>query len=946
MATSPVSSFGTDATSTGPAARLPVVSAANGEGPGGEGGAISADDVASGGVGLVASTLLNELPALGTLLDQACREQWWLDAYLVAAGMNQIAEDYLHDLAYPLDDAAAVLAGLASRAGHLAGRAAGASALAARRIAARSEGVQRTVDWQRRAAALVDDLAEVVVAGERTPKQELADRCGHLSRDIPSLPVAVRRAVLRLPACFHDFDQRPEDLARLVERFIERSADRDRPLLVMGVRTSGSYMAPLIAAELRALGHGDARALTFRPRRPLLKEECALVREIADGGQVLITDDPPVTGASLAATCAQVERLGVARPSIVLLLALQGGSSHVPLRLAAYRSVVLAGGEWSVRSRLEPEAARSELQALLQGELEIDTVEKLGLPGAAGQRGHRRALFRVRGHDAVHGTARELAVLVSGAGLGYFGIHHLRVAWKLRSFTPRVLGLRDGLLFREWLPDARRMAADSDKLASSVAAYVATRQRALRVASDTTRRMVGQRPVWEVGGLLLGAGFARAAPVARVALVDRAVRRLLRVTEPSVVDGSTTPEHWFVPADTGAPAVKVSLSDRTYWSLGLACCDATFDLAGVGPFAPDGELGERVRTAWLRETGKVVDSERWLLYELAHLWGRLRADPAQEATVRHASARAVQRYFASAFLSDIDRVATGGLCALDIDGVLETGQLGFPTLTRASAIALRALIAHGYIPVPVTGRGLEEVRDRCRAYGLVAGVAEYGSALCLDGGERVVTLVGADGDRAMRRVRAALRERDGVCLDPAYVHAARAYRVAADGRRRPLAVGEVTECLRAAGAAGAVEAIQGDCQTDFVVRGTNKGAGLLALVDALADNGGNGRSEIALAVGDTGADAPMLALAQSAFVPAHAAREAMVAGAERVRGSYQVGLAFAVARLIGHRPGGCPRCRVAQQTTERELLLDLLSVAEGGLRGLALRTIKLGARLR
>jgi hypothetical protein len=111
------------------------------------------------------------------------------------------------------------------------------------------------------------------------------------------------------------------------------------------------------------------------------------------------------------------------------------------------------------------------------------------------------------------------------------------------------------------------MAADCDKLATSVAAYVATRQRTLGVARDTTVAMVGQRPVWEVGGLLLGACFARAAPVARVALVDRAVRRLLRVTEPSVVDGSMTPEHWFAPAGNGMPAVKVGLSDRTYWSL-------------------------------------------------------------------------------------------------------------------------------------------------------------------------------------------------------------------------------------------------------------------------------------------------------------------------------------------------------------------------------------------
>jgi hydroxymethylpyrimidine pyrophosphatase-like HAD family hydrolase/adenine/guanine phosphoribosyltransferase-like PRPP-binding protein len=899
----------------------------------------------SAAVGLVVTNLLNELTALGTLLERAASEQWWLDAYLVAAGINQIAEDHLHDAPYPLDDAASLLAGSGSRAGRLAGRAAGVSALAARRIAARSDGFKRTHDWQRQVAVLVDALADVVVAGGAQAARALANRCRRLSLEIPTLPLALRQAVLRLPACFHDFDQRPEDLARLVERFTERSADRDRPLLVAGVRTSGSYLAPLIAAVLRARGRDDTRVLTLRPGRALLEEEAALVRGIARGGQVLITDDPPVTGSSLAAGCAQIERLGVARASVVLLLALQGESAAPAPVLAAYRAVVLTEDQWSVRSRLRPEAARSELQALLDGELEIEAVERMRLPSAGEERRHHRALFSVRGRDAIDGTAREFSVLASGVGLGYFGAHHLGVARTLQTFAPRVLGLRDGLLYRVWLPAECRMPAECDELPASVAAYVATRQRALRVSRDTTVTMIGQRPVWEVAGLLLGAGFGRAAPLARVALVDRAMRRLLRVTEPSVVDGSTAPEHWFMPPGDGVPAVKVSLSDRTYWSLGLACCDATFDLAGVGPFTSDGTLAERVRTAWLRETGNEVDPERWLLYELAHLWGRLRADPTQESMVRHASARALQRYFAGAFLANIDRVAARGLCALDVDGVLESEHLGFPTLTRASATALRALIAHGYVPVPVTGRGLEEVRERCRAYGVAAGVAEYGSALCLDGGERTVTLVGPDGDDAVRRVRAALQERDGVRLDPAYVHAVRAYRMGSDGRRRPLEAAELTECLQAAGVAGAIEAIQGDNQTDLVASGVDKGAGLRALLDALAGSG-DGRAEVALAVGDTAADAPMLALARSAFVPAHATPEAMVAGAKRVRRPYQAGLALAVAELLGHRPGSCARCRVGQQTTERELLLDLLSISEDGLRGLTLQTIKLGAGLR
>jgi hypothetical protein len=905
--------------------------------------AVHAGDAGKRGVGLVVTNLLNDLVTLGSLLDDAARMNAWLDAYLVAAGINQIAEDYLHDSPYPLDDAASLLGTNGSSLGRLAGRAAAAGGWVARRLAARTSGRRRTLVWQRQIAVLVANLADAAIIGA-APSLALHIRCAEVARQVESLPAGLQRTIVRLPSCFHDFDQRPEDLTRLVARFTERCPERNRPLAVVGVRTSGSYLAPLIAALLRAHGYRQASVLTLRPGRALLAHECGLVRSVARrDGLVLLTDDPPVTGASLARAAAQLERLGVAPAAIVLLLALEGEPGKLPTAVAGYPTVVIGPEEWNLHSRLTPNTVRRELTALLAPEFEVEAVDQL--PVAGKRRGHRRALFRVLGYDTGNDAARELDVLVSGVGVGYFGTHVLEVARTLHAFSPRVLGLREGLLYREWLPAERSLAApgsDANALASGAASYVAARRRALGVAGDASVAMRGQRPVWEIAGLILARGFFRLAPVARVTLVACAARRLLRVTDPSVVDGSMTPEHWFTPIESSRPPVKVGLSDRSYWRLGLACFDAAFDLAGVCAVAPDGALAERVRSAWLRETGEEVDSERWLLYELAHLWGHRQEHPDEEAKVRHASARAVQRYFAGAFLGDVKRRATGPLCALDIDGVLETDHLGFPSPTRASATALRALIAHGYRPVPVTGRGLEEVSDRCRSYGLAGGVAEYGSVICLDGGDRAVALVGLDGAAALRRLRATLQARDGVCLDPAYAHAVRAYRVGNGGRRLPLRTSEVTGCLEASGVTGAVRAIPGESQTDFVALGVDKGGGLRALAAELAADA----QQIALAVGDTAADPPMLALARAAFVPAHATAEAMTTGARRVRRPYQAGLALAVGELLGHRPGGCELCRVAGSTPSRELLLELLSIPESGRRGLAMRTLRLALRSR
>ena len=902
--------------------------------------------LSTGGAAVNDANLQSDLEALGARLARAVRAGRRLDAFLLAAGINQIAEDHLHRSPYPFDETASLLRRSRLPAARWAGSVAAWTGWILRAVRAWRRAERRASAWQRRLAALVDQLATEVVAPGDAPAP-LRDGCSRLVREIPSLPQGLRRAVVRLPACFHDFDQRPEDFEMLVGRFADRWPDREGSLLVAGVRTSGSYLAPLIAAALRARGYRRVHTMTARPGQALKAHERAVVRSVVRArGHVLLTDDPPVTGGSLAAAAAQLERLGAHPRMVVLLLAVEDEFGRLPAALQSFEAVVLTAREWNIRTRLRAEFVASALAKLFEDEFELRSLEPLPLPEADRRRAHQRALFRVRGVHLPDGSARQADVLAAGVGLGYFGDHRLVVARALSAFAPRILGVEDGVLFREWLPGERRVRAGSDEFASAAAAYVAARREILGVGRDISAEMRGQRPVWEVVALMLARAFGPAAPVMQVVLVNRAVRRLLPVMRPSVVDGSMTHGHWFRDQKDGR-VVKVGLSDRSYWRLGLACFDASFDLAGASASLPDEELAAQMRTAWLAQTGEEIEPERWLLYELAHLWGVVRGDPAREAEARQASARAAARYFADAFLADLNPSGAGPLCALDIDGVLETDQLGFPTLTRASATALRALLAHGYRPVLVTGRGIAEVRDRCHAYGLEAGVAEYGSAMCLEGGRRTMGLVDQASAAALARLRAALSVRDGVRLDPAFAHALRAYRVADDGRRRPLGATEIAECLEVSGSAAAVRAIPGQNQTDFAPAAVDKGTGLRALVAALEAQGSlPPRSRIALAVGDTTSDTPMLALASAAFVPAHAAPAATRAGGRRVERPYQAGLSCAVRELLGHKPGSCPHCRVPPPTPERDLLLDLLSIAEDGRRGLALTALGLAWKLR
>jgi hypothetical protein len=183
----------------------------------------------------------------------------------------------------------------------------------------------------------------------------------------------------------------------------------------------------------------------------------------------------------------------------------------------------------------------------------------------------------------------------------------------------------------------------------------------------------------------------------------------------------------------------------------------------------------------------------------------------------------------------------------------------------------------------------------------------------------------------MGRLRAELAARAEVTLDPDFRHAVRAFVVDAAGVRRPLPERLVVDSQRAA-AAEATRVIDGYRQTDLVPDSVDKGRGLRCLAEALAE-------PIALAVGDTAADEPMLALAERAFVPAHASGPLRARFAP-TRRPYQRGFAEAVGRLIGHDPGGCPRCRLPPPSRGRRQLLALLGMRDAGMRGLPWQLLK------
>ncbi|HLG74066.1 MAG TPA: HAD hydrolase family protein [Chloroflexota bacterium] len=886
---------------------------------------------------LLLADLFQSTEELTPLLAAQVAAGSWLDAYLIAAAINQIAEDYLHRsplLTAKLRGLLPLVPGLpslaAARLGTIEGR--------LRDALMAAPGNRAALDWQRRVAAAVGHLAALVTGGGTSEDEALARRTAdRLLAACPGLPRALAVDPLRVPSCFRSFDQRPEDLRALAERFAERWPER-RPLVVAGVRTSGSYLAPLLAGYLARLGYPVRSCVTVRPSGGLLAPEIAVLREAARQALLLLCDDPPATGGTLAAAARRLQGAGFTPDRTVLLYAEFAGSGECP-PLRQYARVTLPWSEWSVHRSLEPEAVKTALQRLLAPKTEVLEVCRSNVCAPSG-RGHVKARYQIRvAGPGIEEGGDDREVLVKGCGLGLFGNQVLAVGGKMAEFVPDVYGVTDGLLLREWLLDGSQLDwARESSAPAEVARYVAERSRRLGLPADVSLRMSGRDVVWELAATLLQRGFGCAAPIAgwpcRVA-----ARRLMRVRSPAVIDGANEPDRWFASRPGKAQALKVSFADGPFSNLDEACCDPVFDVAVLAAHS-DENMAQALRSAYVKSSGCAVDAERWFLYQLVHLLRELERLQRREQETSHVTAalgRVHRCYMRERLLAGLHAGATGPVVAIDVDGVLEKSRLGASATTPAGAMTLRALLLHGYRPVLASGRCLDDIRDRCRAYGLWGGAAEYGATLYRASTGEMVDLLDPRQREHMDAVRQAVATMEGVCLDRRYHGIVRAYQPAPRRQRRALPGPVADAALAKAGLdRAAVQVIKGQAQTDFVPAGIDKGLGLRALI---------GQSEIALAVGDSVSDLPMLALARLAYATGNASRAVTAGGVRRTRQPFQAGLAEAAAALLGHPPGRCAVCRPPRMPKSARLLLTALAAQDTQGAGSVMHLVRLMAAL-
>jgi hydroxymethylpyrimidine pyrophosphatase-like HAD family hydrolase/adenine/guanine phosphoribosyltransferase-like PRPP-binding protein len=720
----------------------------------------------------------------------------------------------------------------------------------------------RAAKWRRQWTDCVDAACELLLEGGdgRFGERALA----LLAAATGALGEAALRQRMRIPEAFRCQDLTHQDVGAMVRLCLPALPERDRPIAIVGPRTAGAYFAPIAAACLRALGYTRVAWLTVRPKDGLSRTESrAISSELRQGAQVLIVDDHPNSGHTVRLLLGALRELGAASRDMIVALP---GHPSIPDFGIADETV------HGVRLYMLPPENRYKaglLDSAARGESDATAALNAGFAPRYAD-GFQVRLKRVLESD----TGR---VMAKSVGWGWLGYHAWLAGVALEGFVPRVLRLREGILFSEYAES--QTGQEACPTAQDCANYIARRVNTLALREDPAGASPGYR--W-CGWDDLAAVLSRVYGPYWGHLKKRAIRRRLRnyvAPNPTLVDGRMKPADWVRSGDT---PLKTDFEHHNFGGGEPDIVDPAWDLASAiyeFQLPPDAERA--LLETYVAQTADTGVYKRLPLYKVLYAMNALRAakywlarkpdsEGREEWNRQFVAARSfaafhVARYVARE-LCATPAVWERRLCFLDLDGVFDWGLLGFPHTTRCGVHALQLFRRNRFSVVLNTARSLEHVREYCRAYRLPGGVAELGSVFWDAVREWEVPLIDGAAADQIETLREELRKLPGVFMDPENRYSIRAYRFQ-DGYMQPLESAEVETVLGRAGC-DRLAYVQSQADTCIVERGASKGQALASVQAYLGCSG-----EPVAAIGDSAADVDMLRAADVAYAPANASRE-------------------------------------------------------------------------
>ncbi len=827
--------------------------------------------------------------------------------------------------------------------------------------------------WRLQWVSALNGLLVLAIASEAVDRASFVEAAGRLKAlVVQPLPGDLQRRYLNVPSPFRRLDMTHQDVLALGRALVERMPDRARPLLLVGLRTSGSYFAPLLKAMLDAEGYEAISFLTLEPNKGAGHEENESLKAHAGRGYTAVmVDDPPDTGGTVYTALSIAHRAGFSEKHLRILV-----PAH-PIRRTPFRHVrddlviSIDPEQWHKRRLLDLKVVKGRLAEYFarQGftvasvsdsaaaKAFNDQLEKASHGDRATRLKHVYEVELV----STEGARQTRYVLAKSVGWGWLGYHAFLTGFRLSGYVPALYGLRDGIAYMEWIaPPAtdQRGLADRGAWVDALAAYVAARVRTLglRSLSEAGMDLARQNNGIRLAEKALSRAYGRflTDTLMRSHMGEELRRQPCPV--PTVIDGNMQRSEWVQGPDG---LLKTDYEHHGMGKAGLNVTDPAFDLAdAILQFDLSGDEEARLVQRYCELSGDDDVNERLFLNKLLagfwvmnqaqdHLFGGMRDGAAQQELnrqfLRAWNFLTVQaaRYCGSLCPPRKAPEWRGPLVALDIDGVIDRRLFGFPCTSAAGMEALSLFNTHDVSVAVNTARSVSEVKDYCAAYGLSGGVAEHGAYMWDAVGERGQVLICDETARQMERLREVLRQIPGVFLDDRHRYSIRAFTY--QDKPRGLASSLLKSMHAASVGDGAVGPLPGLVasrvmaelgldrlsfhhtliDTTFVARETSKGTGLIALRDKVL-----GADAETIAVGDSEPDLAMFRVATRSFAPANisCANQARHLGCRIVERPFQRGL-LEIAQAITGADAAAVK-RIGEAWAGKGLFTDLLRVSD------------------
>lgn len=790
--------------------------------------------------------------------------------------------------------------------------------------------------WRKEWASALVAFLRASLAGAGSP--EKFERARVQLRDLlqrAKFPAALANSYVSIPSPFRRLDLSHEDVIALGERYMSVAPERSERLLLVGLRTSGSYFAPLLTALFQERGYSTVDQLTVAPSKGAGKSELQQLRQYARKGyRALVLDDPPHTGGAITTGLNLLLDAGFDQGKIKLLVPIH------PARRSALRNIppdsviTLKPEVWYKCTLLSNARAVEDIfkEYFKVGDVVSVSIEdserarriNSGLDSRSEDRGSRlKKVFDVK-LTHVSGVEEHRLVLAKSVGWGWFAYHAFFIAAALPGFIPQLIGLRYGILFMEWIEDATPLKSNTVSSAhlEKAASYIAARTNELGLLLDRSKPF--SPPRQNNATSLLRDALAKSQGRFPVNLLSRkSVERLLSTTPrqtPVVIDGNMTLADWLITAEG---LVKLDYEHHGLGKEELNIVDSAYDLADLVLHWELSRDQERALIrGYVRQTADLgVEQRLFLMKMTAALWSMKRSHERMSSkSIGREALNELHCQFMRAW--DFATVQTarhcGRLCStkpqpawrspavlMDIDGVLDRRLFGFPSTSAAGIQALSLLHEHNFCLAVNTARSVAEVKAYCEAYSLAGGIAEHGAYIwdaVKQEGKRLISEEACDQLSALRE---HLRKVPGVFLDDRHQFSIRAftYKEKPQGTKEKLlqylTSGGFGDGLLKPLPAFLIQQLIAELQLDLLsfhqtsidstvtAKDADKGTGLVNLRNWVL-----GEQAETIAIGDQEPDLRAFAMATRSFAPRNVGcpAEAKLFGTHILRHSFQRGL--------------------------------------------------------